>query len=100
MTKYSNFKDYKLRTNLKKDHEKIFLLKSFLLNQQKNKKFCFKIMLKLSRTYNTLIGNKIKNRCIFSTKIRSVYRITNLTKSTLRENLRWGKVTGFRKASW
>lgn len=100
MTKYSNFKDYNLRKNIGKENEKIFLLKSFLLNQQKNKKICFKIMLKLSRTYHTLIGNKIKNRCIFSTKVRSVYRITNLTKSTFRENLRWGKVSGFRKASW
>jgi len=100
MTKYANYKDFNLRKNLEKNQKNIFLLKSFLLNQKNSKKIRFKIMLKMDRTYNTLLGNKIKNRCIYSTKIRSVYRVTNLTKSSFRDNLRWGKVTGFRKSSW
>ncbi len=100
MTKYSNFKDFKLRQNLKNKQLKILILKSFLLNKENSKKLRFKIMLKLHKLYNNLLGNKIKNRCMFSTKIRSVSRLTNLTKSTFRENLRWGKLNGFRKASW
>jgi len=88
MTKYANYKDFNLRKNLEKNQKNIFLLKSFLLNQKNSKKIRFKIMLKMDRTYNTLLGNKIKNRCIYSTKIRSVYRVTNLTKSSFRDNLR------------
>ncbi len=100
MTKYSNYKDYSLRKQVKKKQKKILLLKSFLLNQKNTKKIRFKIMLKLDRTYRMLVGNKIKNRCIFSTKIRSVSRLTNLTKTSFRNTLQWGKVSGFRKASW
>ena len=100
MTKYSNYKDYKLRKDLKTKQKDFFLIKSFLLNKKNNKKIRFKIMLKLMRDYRSFLGNKFKNRCIFSTKIRSVSRITNLTKSSFRENLRWGKLSGFQKASW
>jgi len=57
-------------------------------------------MLKMHKLYHSLLGNKFKNRCIFSTKIRSVSRLTNLTKSSFRENFRWGKLSGFKKASW
>jgi hypothetical protein len=88
MTKYSNYKDYKLRIKKEKIQKDIFLLKSFLLNKKNPKKIQFKIMLKLNKIYCGSIGNKLKNRCIFSTKIRSVYRLTNLTKSSFRENLR------------
>ena len=100
MTKYSNYKDYKKRQELEKIQENIFLLKSFLFNQKNSKKIRFKIMLKLSRNYHTLIANKLKNRCIFSTKIRSISRITNLTKSSFRDYVRWGKINGFKKSSW
>jgi hypothetical protein len=88
MTKYSNYKDFYLRQKIKVKQKKIFLLKSFLLNQKISKKIRFKIMLKFDRNYNTLIFNKIKNRCMFSTKIRAVSRLTNLTKSTFRDYLR------------
>lgn len=100
MTKFSNYKDYDLRKKIEKNEKNIFLLKSFLLNQKNSKKIRFKIMLKLSRTYSGLIGNKLINRCMMTTKIRSVSRLTNLTKSSFRDNLRWGKVSGFKKASW
>lgn len=100
MTKYSNYKDFSLRKKLKENQSKIFILKSFLLKEEISKTIRFKIMLKIQQLHKGLIGNKTKNRCIFSTKIRSVSRLTNLTKSSFRENLRWGKLTGFRKASW
>jgi ribosomal protein S14 len=29
-----------------------------------------------------------------------VNRLTNLTKASFQENLKWGKLSGFRKASW
>jgi ribosomal protein S14 len=37
---------------------------------------------------------------MFSTKVRAVSRLTNLTKSSFKENLKWGKLNGFKKASW
>ena len=71
-----------------------------LAQEETSKKMRFKIMLKMHKMYHNLLGNKFKNRCVFSTKIRSVSRLVNLTKSTFRETLRWGKLNGFRKASW
>jgi len=100
MTKYSNFKDFNLRNKLKKNQMNTFILKSFLFKEETSKKMRFKIMLKMHKMYHNLLGNKFKNRCVFSTKIRSVSRLVNLTKSTFRETLRWGKLNGFRKASW
>ncbi len=100
MSKYSAYKDFSLRQKINTNYNNIFLIKSLLLNQKIEKKIRFKIMLKFNRKYNKLNTNKLKNRCIFSTKIRSVSRLTNLTKSTFREYLRWGKVSGFKKASW
>lgn len=99
MTKSLNVKDFKIRQNIKQNYENFFLLKSMLLNENNDKKIRFKFMLKLSRIYNDLNHNKMKNRCIFSTKIRSVYRLTNLTKSSFRDNLRQTNIAGFRKAS-
>ena len=100
MSKHANYKDFYLRKRLKLNQNNIFVLKSFLLNTKNSKKIRFKIMLKLHQLYKDLLGNRFKNRCMFSTKIRSVSRLTNLTKSSLRDNIRWGKVSGFRKASW
>lgn len=88
MTHYSNYKDYELRKNLEKNEKKFFLLKSFLFNQKSPRKIRFKIMLKIDRIYSALFTQKVKNRCIFSTKVRAVYRQTNLTKSSFRDNVR------------
>lgn len=88
MSKYANYKDFHLRKRLELNQRNILILKSFLLNEKNSKKNRFKIMLKLHKLYNDLLGNKVKNRCIFSTKIRSVSRLTNLTKSSFRDNLR------------
>ena len=100
MSKHANYKDFSLRKRLKLNQKNTFILKSFLLNKKNSKKNRFKIMLKMHKLYHSLLGNKFKNRCIFSTKIRSVSRLTNLTKSSFRENFRWGKLNGFKKASW
>jgi ribosomal protein S14 len=88
MTKHANFKDFFLRKNIQKYQADFLVLKFLLLNRKNSKKIRFKIMLKLHKLYRDLLGSKLKNRCISSTKIRSVSRITNLTKSTFRETLR------------
>ena len=88
MTKHANFKDFLLRKNLKTYQDDLLVLKCLLLNKKNSQKTRFKIMLKMHKLYRDLLGNKLKNRCISSTKIRSVSRLTNLTKSTFRETLR------------
>ena len=100
MTKYSNFKDHNLRQKYKKKDKQVFLFKSLLLNERNSSKIRFKIMLKLDRIYRELSYNKIKGRCMFSTKVRSISRMTNLTKSSFRDNLRLTNISGFKKASW
>jgi len=99
MTKYSNFKDHNLRQKYKKKDKQVFLFKSLLLNERNSSKIRFKIMLKLDRIYRELSYNKIKGRCMFSTKVRSISRMTNLTKSSFRDNLRLTNISGFKKAS-
>ena len=88
MTKYSKYKDYNLRKQLKTNELNIFILKSFLLRKETSKKIRFKIMLKIHKLYSNLLGNKFKNRCMFSTKVRSVSRLTNLTKASFKDNLK------------
>lgn len=100
MTKYSNYKDNIRRQNLKQKQINIIILKSFLKNEYNSKSYKFKIMLKMNQLYQETLGNKIKNRCIFSTKIRSVSRLTNMTKASFKENINWGQLNGFRKSSW
>ena len=99
MTKHANFKDFLLRKNLKTYQDELLILKCILLNKKNSSKTRFKIMLKLHKLYRDLLGNRLKNRCMASTKVRAVSRITNLTKSSFRETLRWGRLCGFRKSS-
>jgi len=100
MTTYSKYKDFTLRKKVHKNELNILILKSFLSNKKISKVMRFKIMLKMNRLYKGLLGNKYKNRCMYSTKIRAVNRMTNLTKSSFKDTLRWGNVSGFKKASW
>jgi ribosomal protein S14 len=88
MTKHANFKDFLLRKNLKTYQAELLILKCILLNKKNSAKTRFKIMLKLHKAYRDLLGNRLKNRCMSSTKVRSVSRLTNLTKSSFRETLR------------
>lgn len=100
MTRYLNFKDFDLRQKLKKKNKQVYLFKSLLLNERNDLETRFKLMLKIDRLYKELSYNKIKGRCTSSTKVRSISRITNLTKSSFRDNLRLANVSGFKKASW
>ena len=89
MTKYSNFKDYEHRKILRIEEGSTFIiLKSLVLRKETSNKIRFKIMLLLSNLFHTSLGKKFYNRCIFSTKVRSVNRITNLTKASFNENLK------------
>ena len=100
MSRHANFKDFHNRKKFEQNQKKILILKTLLLKGEKVNKNKLEIMLKIQQLHGALSKTKIKNRCMFSTKIRSVSRLSNLTKSAFRENFRWGKLSGFKKASW
>lgn len=100
MTSYSRYKDFIYRKDKQKNQMNLLILKSFLLDSNLSKTTRFKIMLKMNDEFSLLLGNKLQSRCIYSSKIRSVSRISNLTKASFKNNLHWGKVNGFRKSSW
>lgn len=101
MTQYGNYKDFYLRNKLKKLQKKMLTFKFFLFNTMIDKKTRFKIMLKYQQLYKKKISqNRLKNRCMVSTKVRSVARLVNMTKATLKKNIQWGKLNGFKKSSW
>lgn len=100
MTHYSKYKDYKNRQNLKKNYINIFVLKYLLKNSQMPKYLRFKVMWKIQKLHDKTHFNKVKNRCITSTKVRSISRISNFSKGFLKNHLSWGKINGFKKASW
>lgn len=101
MTQYGNYKDFYFRNKLKKLQKNKLTLKFFLSNSIIDKKIRFKIMLKYQQLYKKNISqNKIKNRCMISTKVRSVSRLSNMTKATLKKNIQWGRLNGFKKSSW
>jgi lysine/ornithine N-monooxygenase len=88
MTQYGNYKDFYFRNKLKKLQKNKLTLKFFLSNSIIDKKIRFKIMLKYQQLYKKNISqNKIKNRCMISTKVRSVSRLSNMTKATLKKNI-------------
>ena len=99
MTHYSKYKDYIIRKQLKNKNKKIFILKFLLQNTRESKNFRFKIALKLQEIYNKNFQTKIKNRCIQTTKVRSVSRLSNLTKASFKSSMNFGKLNGFKKSS-
>ena len=100
MSRHANFKDFHNRKQFEHNQKKILILKTLLLKGEKVNKNKLEFMLKIQQLHCSFNKTKVKNRCMFSTKIRAVSRISNLTKSAFRENFRWGKLSGFRKASW
>ena len=98
MARYLKTKNFFLRKKLKKSENKKLLYK-FLNKSLSNEKIMkFKIMLKY-QIFNRDINNKVFNMCIDSSQTRSVYRITNLSKSLFKKQLSTSNVNGFKKAS-
>ena len=100
MTKYLNWKDKNNKLNYANSQKLHYIYKYFSYNENILLSFRFKIMLKLQSMKNRGLKTKITNRCIHSTKVRGCSRLTNLVKTSLKDNLLKGAVNGFRKASW
>lgn len=100
MIKYLRFKDFKKRKKFNKNQNINLILKSILIKEELNNKFKFKFMLKNQQLLNYNFKSKIINRCIISNKIRSVNRITGLTKNSYKQYFDYGNIMGFKKSSW
>lgn len=100
MTKYLNSKDNSNRLKLNKVYKKLILYKFLLKNENYSNNLRFKIMLNIQDISKSFNESKIKNRCFHSTKTRSVYRISGLSKASFKDKLSNSKMNGFKKASW
>lgn len=98
MIKFKKYKDFSLRQNLKKNEQLHFLFTYILKKKEKKKINIFKLMLKKQLIFKS-INTKIINRCINSNKIRSVTRLTNLTKNSFKHYYTYGNIMGFKKSS-
>jgi hypothetical protein len=87
MTHSSKYKDYFCRQQLKKYQKKILILKYLIKNTNFSKSFRFKLMLKMQLLRQKNLKNKIKNRCMFTSKVRSVSRLSNLTKASFKSSI-------------
>ena len=87
MTHSSKYKDYFYRQQLKKYQKDILVLKYLMKNIDISKSFRFKLMLKIQLLRKKNFKNKIKNRCMFTSKVRSVSRLSNLTKASFKSNI-------------
>ena len=100
MTKYLNSKDNSNRLKFYKIYKKLILYKFLFKNESYPKNLKLKLMLNIQDLNKSFYESKIKNRCFHSTKTRSVYRISGLSKASFKDKLSNSKVNGFKKASW
>jgi len=99
MTKYLNSKDNSNRFKLNNIYKKLILYKFLFKNENYPNNLRFKIMLNIQDISKSFYESKIKNRCFHSTKTRSVYRISGLSKASFKDKLSNSQMNGFKKAS-
>lgn len=96
--KHLNFKDQRNRIKFSKTelviNVKHYFKRNSSLPSYFNEKLNFKkLPLSSSRS-------RLNNRCLFSYKSNSVYRLFKLSRMFLRKSLSFGNVCGYRKSSW
>lgn len=97
--KKENFKDYKKRLSYYKEEKKILLLKFIIrsLNLpntlRKKAQKHFNNNLKISKI-------KIKNRCIFTSRSKSINKKMKISRITFRKLASEGLILGLKKSSW
>lgn len=93
-------KDVKMRKNLKRKELFNIWCKSSFLNSGYNFETKEKIVyFFFSRTKNEYLS-KIKNRCFFSNRSRSVLSFFGLSRIKIREFASFGLLNGTKKSSW
>ena len=99
MIKYLKYKDLKNRKFFFKTEHQKFIFSFFLKRKKMEKNQQFKFMLKNQLLFHNYFKNKLVNRCIISYKVRSVNRLTSLTKNNFKNYFDYGNLMGFKKSS-
>jgi len=70
------------------------------LKHSKNKKYYYKLLLKLQKKISKISKTQLKNRCILSNRSRSVLKPYSLSRIKMRELLLFGLLPGYSKSAW
>jgi len=98
--KYISFKDKKRRNNFEGKEIEYLRLKALTCNKVLpfTMRFFFNQQLfKIGLNYSFV---KIKNRCLFTQRSQSVYRLFHLNRITFRELVGQNLINGVKKSSW
>jgi small subunit ribosomal protein S14 len=98
--KYLLEKDKNRRKLMHKHELKRLYLKSILLNNSLPITFRWKAGLQLSELPKDSSKVRIKNRCILTSRGRSVYRAFKISRIELRTLGSVGEISGLKKSSW
>ena len=96
------YKQKTLRYNVAKNFKSFPYNYYFLKNNYKlncNQKLNTFIKYKLNFVFNEK-QVKIKNQCLLSNRMRSIYKEFGLSRIKLRELASWGHIPGIKKSSW
>ena len=95
-----NQKDKKNRLTFFQHEEKRKVLKSITHNINLSSFIRWKASLDLSTLPKVASLTKLKNRCVFTGRSRSILGQFNMSRLMLRKLAREGSIPGLRKSSW
>jgi ribosomal protein S14 len=98
--KYLSFKDKKLRKSYENNEIEILRSKAIAFNINFPLSIKYFYFNKISNHNKNSTIVRIKNRCLFTNRGQSTYRVFRLNRSTLREMMGLGFIQGARKSSW
>ena len=100
--KYLAIKDNKNRQSFLNLELKLTYLKALYLELKllKNEALASSIIRKYTKLSEKVNLIRIKNRCVVTSRSKSVYRDLKLSRLMLRETVKLGSAMGIRKSSW
>lgn len=99
--KKESIKDYNKRLNFFKEEKKILLLKFIIRSTILPKYIREKAQNCFSKWFNFNFSKvKIKNRCIFTSRARSINQKMKMSRITFRKLASQGLLLGTKKSSW
>lgn len=98
--KHLTVKDQKIRVNFLQFELEYKRLKFIFKNRKFKKGVRFFFFFKLMHFSKNTSFIRIKNRCFFTNKAQSVYRIFKLNRSTFKHLVGKNMILGLRRSSW
>jgi ribosomal protein S14 len=90
---------FKRKQFLKYEIKQLFL-KSIKVNRYTSYSLRYKAVFYQSKFFKNKSRNKVKNLCIDSGRVKSVYKKTYFSRFRLRSHLYESNLPGFKRASW